>query len=345
MYSVWNFVIMIHEEKDTKIENSEEKTEKREEKFNEESLRPKKFSEYIGQEENKKNLAIFLESARKRQEQLDHILLFGPPGLGKTTLAAIIASEMNVNLKSTTGPAIDKPGDLAAIISNLSEGDVLFIDEIHRLKPAVEEVLYSAMEDFVLDIVIGKGPSARSMRLNLPKFTLAGATTKAAMLSSPLRDRFGMVMKLEFYNIDELKNIVLRSAKILNYEIEIEAAELIASSSRKTPRIANRLLRRARDFAVVAGKNMICKETTERMLNSMGIDLLGLDKVDRDFLKTIGEKFGGGPVGLTTIAAALSEDQNTIEDVFEPYLIQLGFLERTPRGRKITEKAIEHIGL
>jgi len=315
-----------------------------EEKQQEDTLRPRSFGDYIGQEDTKKNLRIFIDAAKKRGDILEHVLLYGPPGIGKTTLATIIAYELDVNIKTTCGPAIEKTGDLAAILSNLGDGDVLFIDEIHRLKPVIEEVLYSAMEDFILDIVIGKGPSARTMRINLPKFTLIGATTKAAMLSSPLRDRFGSVIKLDFYTTEDIERIIKRSSRILNIKVSDGASVALAKCCRKTPRIANRLLKRARDFASVDDREIICDEIAMITLKSLGIDNLGLDKTDRFLLKTIFEKFSGGPVGLNTLAAAIIEDEATIEEVFEPYLIQLGFLERTPRGRKITMQGIEHIG-
>lgn len=310
----------------------------------ESTLRPHILNEYVGQKEIKRNLKIFMQAAKKRKEPLEHVLLYGAPGLGKTTLAYIIAREMGANIKTTTGPAMEKQGDVAAIITNLQENDILFIDEIHRLKPVIEEVLYSAMEDFRLDIIIGKGPSARTMKLSLPKFTLIGATTKASMLSSPLRDRFGHIFKLNFYAISDIAQIIHRSARILNYRIDEEAAMKLAQCSRRTPRIANRLLRRTRDFADVANLENINKKVVEETLRSLGIDELGLDKSDRDLLSLLIDKFKGGPVGLNTISAALSEEEGTIEDIHEPYLMQLGFLERTARGRLVTERAYEHLG-
>ncbi len=309
------------------------------------SLRPRVMSEYIGQEKVKENLEIYIQAALKRGESLDHVLLYGPPGLGKTTLAGIIANEMNVNLRVTSGPAIEKQGDLAALLTNLSEGDVLFIDEIHRLNRSVEEVLYPAMEDNALDIIIGKGPSARSIRLDLPKFTLVGATTRAGQLSAPLRDRFGVVFRLELYTPEELAQIVTRSAHILGIEIDRDGALEIASRSRGTPRIANRLLKRARDFAEVVGDGVITEETAQEALARMEIDHLGLDAIDRQLLTTMIRSYNGGPVGLDTIAAAIGEESVTIEDVYEPYLMQIGFLGRTPRGRVATSAAYEHLGL
>jgi holliday junction DNA helicase RuvB len=308
------------------------------------SLRPHSLSEYIGQAELKKNLLIAIEAAKKRKEPLEHILLHGPAGLGKTTLAYIISNEMGVSIKMTSGPALEKQGDLASILTNLKEYDVLFIDEIHRLKPAIEEVLYTAMEDFGIDIIIGQGPSARSVRLSIPKFTLIGATTKVSMLSSPLRDRFGNVYKLNFYSDDDIYLIVKRAAKILNYEIDEDAAREIAKSARQTPRIANRLLKRIRDFAEVKNEKTINIKSTKEGLSSLGIDDLGLDQQDRDLLDIIIKKFEGGPVGLNAMAAATSEEQATIEDVYEPYLIKLGFLERTQRGRIAKKLAYEHLG-
>ena len=310
----------------------------------EQSLRPKAFGEYIGQKEIKRNLNIFIESAKKRAEPLEHVLLHGPAGLGKTTLALIIGNEMGANVKITSGPAIERQGDLAALLTNLSNGDVLFIDEIHRLRPVVEEVLYSAMEDFAIDIMLGKGPSARAVRLNLPKFTLIGATTKVSMLSSPLRDRFGNVYRFNFYDVDEIKQIIIRSAKILQCEIEDPAAEYLAACSRQTPRIANRLLRRARDFASFHSQSIITKKIVQNTLESLGVDELGLEGMDRDILETLIEKFRGGPVGLNTLSSALSEEEATLEDIYEPYLIQLGFLERTARGRIVTPRGYEHLG-
>lgn len=310
----------------------------------EQSLRPKAFDEYIGQKEIKRNLNIFIESAKKRAEPLEHVLLHGPAGLGKTTLAFIIGNEMGTNVKVTSGPAIERQGDLAALLTNLSNGDVLFIDEIHRLRPVVEEVLYSAMEDFAIDIMLGKGPSARAVRLNLPKFTLIGATTKVSMLSSPLRDRFGNVYKFNFYDVGEIKQIIIRSAKILKCEIDESAAEYLAACSRQTPRIANRLLRRARDFAEFHSQSSISKKTVQETLESLGVDELGLEGMDRNILKTLIEKFRGGPVGLNTLSSALSEEEATLEDIYEPYLIQLGFLERTARGRMVTARGYEHLG-
>lgn len=308
------------------------------------TLRPHILDEYVGQKEIKRNLKIFMQAAKKRKEPLEHALLYGAPGLGKTTLAYIIAREMGVNIKTTTGPAMEKQGDVAAIITNLQENDILFIDEIHRLKPVIEEVLYSAMEDFRLDIIIGKGPSARTMKLSLPKFTLIGATTKASMLSSPLRDRFGHIFKLNFYSVSDIAQIIHRSARILNYKIEEGAAIKLARCSRRTPRIANRLLRRTRDFADVASLESINEKVVEETLRSLEIDELGLDRSDRDMLALLIDKFKGGPVGLNTISAALSEEEGTIEDIHEPYLMQLGFLERTARGRLVTERAYEHLG-
>lgn len=309
------------------------------------TLRPKVLTDYIGQKEIKKNLRIGIQAAKKRGESLEHVLLHGPAGLGKTTLANIIAHEMGVNIKVTSGPALEKQGDLASIITNLQEHDVLFIDEIHRLRPVVEEVLYTAMEDFGIDIIIGKGPSARSMRLSLPKFTLIGATTKMSMLSSPLRDRFGHVFKLDFYEIDEIEEIIMRSAKILKCKITEKAAHILAGSSRQTPRIANRLLRRARDFADFNGASEINDKLVSESLRALNVDHFGLDKTDREILRTIIEKFSGGPVGLNTISAAIAEEESTLEDIYEPYLIQLGFMDRTPRGRIATRRAYEHLGM
>ncbi len=309
------------------------------------SLRPKILTDYIGQEKAKENLEIYIKAARERGESLDHVLLYGPPGLGKTTLAGIIANEMNVNFRVTSGPAIEKPGDLAALLTNLNEGDVLFIDEIHRLNRSVEEVLYPAMEDNALDIIIGKGPSARSIRLDLPKFTLVGATTRAGQLSAPLRDRFGVILRLELYTPEELAQIVTRSAGILGIDIEKYGALEIASRSRGTPRIANRLLKRARDFAQVVGNGIIDEESADLALGKMEIDHIGLDSIDRLLLTTMIKNYGGGPVGLETIAAAIGEEAITIEDVYEPYLMQIGFLGRTPRGRVATAAAYEHLDI
>jgi len=310
-----------------------------------EGLRPKTFRNFIGQEKIRENLLIHIDAVKGRADHLEHLLLYGPPGLGKTTLAAIIANEMGVNFKITSGPAIERPGDLAAILTNLKANDVLFIDEIHRLNRVVEEVLYPAMEDFGLDIVIGKGPSARSIRLDLPKFTLIGATTRIGQLSSPLRDRFGMINRLEFYNADELKQIIMHAAQVLNIEIEEDGAQEIARRSRGTPRIANRLLRRVRDFAQVKSNGKIIKNVANKALAGLEIDELGLDKVDRKILKAIIEKFSGGPVGVDSLAASIHEDSLTIEDVYEPYLLQLGFIERTPRGRVAAPAAYKHLGI
>ena len=310
---------------------------------NEGSLRPHTLAEYIGQEKAKQNLSIFIEAARRRTESLDHVLLHGPPGLGKTTLAGIIAQEMGVNIRITSGPAIEKPGDLAALLTNLSENDILFVDEIHRLNRAVEEILYPAMEDYAIDIIIGKGPSANSIRLDLPKFTLIGATTRAGSLSAPLRDRFGVTLRLEFYTPEELAKIVTRSAGILNVSIEPEGAMEIARRSRGTPRIANRMLRRVRDFAQVMADGVITKSVADKALLALEVDYLGLDNVDRRMLQAIIENYGGGPVGLDTLAATIGEESVTLEDVYEPYLMQIGFLTRTPRGRCVTQKAYAHL--
>ena len=310
---------------------------------NEGSLRPHTLTEYIGQEKAKQNLSIFIEAARRRTESLDHVLLHGPPGLGKTTLAGIIAQEMGVNIRITSGPAIEKPGDLAALLTNLSENDILFVDEIHRLNRAVEEILYPAMEDYAIDIIIGKGPSANSIRLDLPKFTLIGATTRAGSLSAPLRDRFGVTLRLELYTPEELAKIVTRSAGILNVSIEPEGAMEIARRSRGTPRIANRMLRRVRDFAQVIADGVITKSVADKALLALEVDYLGLDNVDRRMLQAIIENYGGGPVGLDTLAATIGEESVTLEDVYEPYLMQIGFLTRTPRGRCVTQKAYAHL--
>jgi len=315
-----------------------------EELYMENSLRPRSLDEYVGQEKAKGNLRIFIDAARQRGEALDHVLLYGPPGLGKTTLANIIACEMGVNIKSTSGPVIERPGDLAAILTNLEAHDVLFIDEIHRLSHVVEEILYPAMEDFQLDIIIGQGPSARTIKLDLPKFTLVGATTRAGLLSSPLRDRFGVISRLEFYTDDELAFIVRRSARILNIGITEEASLELARRSRGTPRIANRLLRRVRDFAQVLGDGTITEKIVNESLKLLEVDEMGFDNMDRTVLLTIIDKFGGGPVGLDTLAAAICEESDTIEDVIEPFLIQQGFLNRTPRGRVATRAAYLHFG-
>lgn len=309
------------------------------------TLRPQHLGDYIGQEKQKEKLKIFIEAAKMRHEPLDHVLLYGPPGLGKTTLSNIIANEMNVNIKITSGPAIERPGDLAAILNNLQENDVLFIDEIHRLNRVVEEVLYPAMEDYALDIVIGKGPGARSVRIELPKFTLVGATTRAGQLTSPLRDRFGVICKLELYNDEELTRIVKRSADIMNVSIDTQATHEISRRSRGTPRIVNRLLKRVRDYAQVVGDGIITDDLASKALDLLEVDKLGLDGVDRKIVLTIMDKFSGGPVGLDTLAASTGEEKCTIEDVYEPYLLQLGFLNRTPRGRVLTKHAYEHFNM
>ena len=312
---------------------------------NEGSLRPKTLREYIGQEKAKGNLEVFIQAAKMRGEPLDHVLLHGPPGLGKTTLSGIIANEMGVNIRITSGPAIEKPGDLAALLTNLAENDILFVDEIHRLNRSVEEILYPAMEDFAIDIIIGKGPSANSIRLDLPKFTLIGATTRAGQLSAPLRDRFGVTLRLELYTPEELALIVKRSAGILDVPIEDDGAMEIAKRSRGTPRIANRMLRRVRDFAQVKAGGVITRAVADQALTALEVDHLGLDAIDRRMLTSIIEHYGGGPVGLETLAATINEEAVTLEDVYEPYLMQIGFLTRTPRGRCVTAKAYEHLGL
>ncbi len=315
------------------------------EEENDFSLRPKSMDDYVGQTQVKENLKIFIEAARKREEPLDHTLLYGPPGLGKTTLANIIAQEMGVNIRVTSGPAIEKAGDLAALLTNLTENDILFIDEIHRLNRSVEEILYPAMEDFALDIIIGKGPSARSIRLDLPRFTLIGATTRAGQMTSPLRDRFGVILRLELYSPEELQSIVDRSASILGVPTASDGSYEIARRSRGTPRIANRLLRRVRDFAEVCGNGTITKKAADMGLGALDIDALGLDRIDRRMLSCIIQNFNGGPVGLETLAAAIGEESVTLEDVYEPYLMQIGFLNRTPRGRCATLSAYEHLQL
>lgn len=309
------------------------------------SLRPQNLQDYVGQSKAKNNLQVFIQAAKLRREPLDHVLLHGPPGLGKTTLSHIIAYEMGVNLRITSGPAIEKGGDLAALLTNLGENDILFVDEIHRLNRSVEEILYPAMEDNVIDIVIGKGPSANSVRLDLPKFTLIGATTRAGQLSAPLRDRFGVILRLELYTPEELVHIVTRSAGILEVPIEEEGALELAKRSRGTPRIANRMLRRVRDFAQVRAGGVITQEVADESLTALEVDFLGLDSVDRGMLRSIIENYGGGPVGLDTLAATINEESITLEDVYEPYLMQLGFLTRTPRGRCVTEKAYQHLGI
>ena len=317
-------------EEDVKIENH---------------LRPQLLKDYIGQEKTKETLKIYIEAAKARNEALDHVLFYGPPGLGKTTLAGIIANEMNVNIKITSGPAIEKPGEMAAILNNLQEGDILFVDEIHRLNRQVEEVLYPAMEDYAIDIMIGKGASARSIRLDLPKFTLVGATTRAGMLTAPLRDRFGVVNRLEFYTVEELKTIILRSAKVLEVGIDDKGAYALATRSRGTPRIANRLLKRVRDFAQIKYEGYISEEVANYALDLLDVDKEGLDQTDRNLLITMIERFQGGPVGLETLAATVGEDSGTIEDVYEPYLLKNGFIQRTPRGRIVTDSAYCHLGI
>lgn len=309
------------------------------------ALRPKTFGEYIGQADAKMNLGVSMKAAKKRKEPLEHVLFYGPPGLGKTTLANILAGEMGVSIKTTSGPAIEKQGDLASILTNLKENDILFIDEIHRLKTQIEEILYSAMEDYALDIIIGKGPAARSMRLDLPRFTLIGATTRIGSLSAPLRDRFGHIFKLDFYSDEEIQQILRRSAGLLGIKIDDQALAEIAKSSRKTPRIANRLLKRVRDFATVEDISPVSLKFTQKCLGTMGVDMLGLDKTDRQILMTIIEKFQGGPVGVNAIAAATSEETETIEDLYEPYLLQIGFLDRTRQGRVVTENAYLHLDI
>lgn len=318
---------------------------KKEEAVMENKLRPMRLDEYIGQKKAKENLRVYIEAAKLRGEALDHVLFYGPPGLGKTTLACIIAEEMGVNIKITSGPAIEKPGEMAAVLNNLQEGDVLFVDEIHRLNRQVEEVLYPAMEDYAIDIMIGKGTTARSIRLDLPKFTLVGATTRAGLLTAPLRDRFGVMHKLEFYDVDELQAIIVRSASVLGVDIDAAGARELARRSRGTPRLANRLLKRVRDFAQVKYDGAITKDVADYALDILEVDKYGLDKGDRSVLTTLIEKFGGGPVGIETLAAALGEDTGTIEDVYEPYLIMNGFINRTPRGRVATELAYKHLGL